>query len=439
MLGRSKKLRAEHSSLKKLGISLDQVSATSQQVVTTLQKKGYEAYVVGGAVRDLLLGLHPRDFDVVTSAHPEQIKKCFRRAWIIGRRFQLVHVRLGSDLVEVSTFRSDPARSGFFASKQRLSENQFGTIETDVLLRDLTINALYLDPTAKKVIDYVEGVADARNRVLKLIGKPKERYKRDPVRMIRILRLAAKLDCSLDPRSTGPIKKNAGLLDEIAQSRLLEEFIKAVSSGFSAKSFELLSEFGIVSYLFPHLAKINKDTKRFIELALIHNDRLIHRNERSSLSSLICSLYWPTISAQWNEACAEGKSNMNLIHDLFNECGIRENRILTHSLRAHVQKIWEYQSRFQRQKGRAKALTMKLNNYSAQKALAFLELRLESGEIDSDLTDWWVSFAEADPEERGKMVAQKKKRRTHTRRRKKALGTRTQAAETGNEPTDSGD
>lgn len=432
MIGARGKPVATRVALSELGISLDQISASSKEIIRTLQQKGFEAYVVGGAVRDLLLGLHPRDFDVVTSARPEQVKKCFRRAWIIGRRFQLVHVKLGNELIEVSTLRADPVKGRFFRSAAKPSENKFGTIETDVLLRDMTINALYLDPIAQEVIDFVAGIADARKRTLKLIGRPKERYLRDPVRMIRILRLAAKLECELDPASVKPIRKNAALLQEIAHSRLLEEFIKVVSSGHSARAFELFEDHGIIPQLFPHLVKLDLPTKRFIELALIHNDRLIHRNKRNSLSYLVSSFYWPTISTRWNEACSAKRANMQLMHDLFAESGILENRILTHNLRSHVQRIWEFQSRFYRQKGKRKALAIQLNNHAAEKALAFLQLRLESREIDSELADWWQGFAALEGKERESMLTQPARRR---RRRRKGRSSQDGSAATGDDAT----
>jgi poly(A) polymerase len=206
------------------GIDRRNVSRHAIKVCEVLRSKGYEAYIVGGAVRDLIVGLVPKDFDVATNATPEQVKPLFRRARIIGRRFQLVHVVFGQEIIETSTFRANANGEEFTDEHGRIiRDNLFGTQAEDAARRDFTLNALYYDPLTEEVIDYHRGVADLKKRVVRMIGEPEERYREDPVRMLRAIRFAAKLDGTIDPASDEPIRRMAGLIEHVPSSRLFDE------------------------------------------------------------------------------------------------------------------------------------------------------------------------------------------------------------------------
>ena len=230
-------------------------SSGAIHVVERLQDRGFEAYVVGGAVRDLLLGKKPKDFDVATNATPEQIKQCFRSARIIGRRFQIVHVRSGREVIEVTTFRGhhDTEAAGQAAqasqSGRLLRDNVYGSLDDDARRRDLTINALYYDTVAQTLIDQMDGQADVAARIIRIIGPPAERYREDPVRMLRVLRFAARLEFEIEPRTRSAIAETGILLRDIPAARLFDEWLKLFMNGFSAPTCALLREQGLLRHL----------------------------------------------------------------------------------------------------------------------------------------------------------------------------------------------
>src|SRR5690242_10048714 len=227
------------------GIARESVSAAALNVTARLHDAGYAAYIVGGAVRDLLLGIAPKDFDLATNATPEQVKPLFRRAFIIGRRFRLVHVLAGAETIEVATFRSRQTGDDIADEHGRLlSDNVFGTQAQDAARRDFTINALYFDPTTEEVWDYVGGVADIKARRLRLIGDPVTRYREDPVRMLRGARLAAKLGISIEKKTAAPIPVLAPLIHNVPPARLFDEMEKILLSGHAAESVKSLRQHG---------------------------------------------------------------------------------------------------------------------------------------------------------------------------------------------------
>ncbi len=406
---------AREYGLAELGIDPRKISDASLETVKTLKRRNHEAFLVGGAVRDLLLGLDPKDYDVATDARPNQVKRLFRRAYVIGRRFRLVHVHLGGETVEVSTFRRKPD-----GSESEGSENIFGTASEDALRRDFTVNALMLDPVRKKVLDFTDGISDVKRRTMRVIGNPRERYREDPVRMMRLLRLAAKLDCSISKDSLRPVRRMAHALRDIPPARLFDEFTKVALSKASSRTFSMFLEHGIAEILFPHLANYDGGQIEFINEVLHSTDHISRRNGRVSLSLVTCGLFWPRIAERWAEACAANEARMNLMHELFFESGIDEAAILPRSLRSKAWEIFEFQSRFQNQKGKPRALKIDARNYTTRKALAFLRLRNEAGEIDSLLPDWWEWFFELDHAERSKQVSgpARKKRKRRGRGRK---------------------
>lgn len=273
----------------------DQFSRNAVKVVEILQRAGYQAYVVGGCVRDQMLGIAPKDFDVATSATPEQVRAEFRNARIIGRRFKLVHVHFGREIIEVATFRAHhpegqddgDSRASSNESGRILRDNVYGSLEDDAQRRDFTINALYFDVTSERLLDYANGVHDIRNRLIRLIGDPEQRYLEDPVRMLRAVRFAAKLDFEIEKHSAAPIRRLAPLLREIPSARLFDEVLKLFLAGRAERTFELLVEYELFAPLFPASAKAlqaNPDyTGKLIRQALANTDARIRQGKRADL------------------------------------------------------------------------------------------------------------------------------------------------------------
>ena len=272
------------------GIRVDQICSSAITVIETLQNEGWEAYLVGGGVRDLLLGKSPKDFDVATNATPEKVNAIFRRSRIIGRRFKIVHVRMGRELIEVTTFRGthDSKNNANHASQNDkgvlVRDNVFGNLESDARRRDFTVNALYYDPTSEKIIDYCNGMADLINKTLRIIGNPEERYKEDPVRMLRAVRFKAKLGFELETDTEAPIRKHAHFLKEIPAARLFEEVLKLFLSGNARSVLASLHAFRLLEYLFPSAARTlngeDKFNKQLLNHAAENTDKRIAENKR---------------------------------------------------------------------------------------------------------------------------------------------------------------
>ena len=240
-----------------LGLAAERIDPHALTIVETLRDAGHEAYIVGGGVRDLLLDTRPKDFDVATSAHPEAVRKLFRRSRLIGRRFPIVHVMFGRDFIEVTTFRAQTgeARQVHEESGRILRDSSFGTLAEDALRRDFTVNALYYDPLAREVLDFTAGMGDLQARRLRLIGDPETRYREDPVRMLRAARLAAKLDFDIHPSASEPFAELAPLLGQVAPARLFDESLKLFMAGHALKSFRTLRRHGLLAPLFPATAR----------------------------------------------------------------------------------------------------------------------------------------------------------------------------------------
>src|SRR5690554_4808248 len=269
------------------------VSRHAIKVCEVLQQAGFEAYIVGGAVRDLLVGLEPKDFDVATNATPEQVRALFRRARIIGRRFKLVHVVFGREIIETSTFRADAKDSEIVDAHGRiLQDNDYGELKDDALRRDFTLNALYYDPTTETVIDYHNGVQDLKNRVVRIIGDASTRYREDPVRMLRAIRFAAKLDATIDPATHAPIAQLAGLIENVPESRLFDESIKLLGCGNALSCLKLIHQEGLHKHLFPTLDQLLTDPNQlpFIDNALARTDSRVRSGRTLSPSFLFAAL-----------------------------------------------------------------------------------------------------------------------------------------------------
>ncbi|MEA3192169.1 MAG: poly(A) polymerase, partial [Betaproteobacteria bacterium] len=279
----------------KHGLSRDALSPSAARVCSALREAGFSAYVVGGAVRDLLLGIEPKDFDVATDARPEQIKPLFRRALIIGRRFRLVHVLSGQETVEVSTFRgADAGTSEKDEHGRVLRDNVFGTQEEDARRRDFTVNALYFDPASEEIVDFHGGLADLKKRTLRVIGDPETRYREDPIRMLRAVRLAAKLGLTLDPQTREPIRSLAPLMERVPPARLFDEMLKLLLSGHASACLRQLRDVGLHKGLLPLLDVILEQPlgERFVTLALAQTDERVLADRPVSPAFLFAALLW---------------------------------------------------------------------------------------------------------------------------------------------------
>jgi poly(A) polymerase len=402
------------------------VSSAARTVCRKLHEAGFKGFLVGGAVRDLMLGIEPKDFDIATDAHPEQIKPLFRRAYIIGRRFRLVHVHVGHEVIEVSTFRA--AQLGDDATDQHgrlISDNVYGSQAEDAARRDFTINALYFDPLTEEIWDYVGGVPDVRARRLKLIGPPVTRYREDPVRMLRAVRLAAKLGCSIDPKTAEPIPRLAELIQNVPAPRLFDEMQKLLLSGHAAETLKSLRAHGLHHGLLPLLDVIVEQPggQRFIEAALANTDARVREDKGVSPAFLFATLLWHEVLGQWSAAKSKGARPIPALFDAMDRVLTQQAQQLAIPRRfeATIKEIWALQPRFEQRAGQRPFRLVEHPRFRA--AYDFLVLRAEAGEEPRDLADWWTRFHQADHAERESMLrpdeAPKKRRRSRSRGRKR--------------------
>ncbi len=387
----------------------DQIAGSALQVTRRLQEAGFKAFVVGGAVRDLLLGIVPKDYDIATDAEPEQVKPLFRRAFLIGRRFRLVHVHVAGDTIEVSTFRAPQGDDAADEHGRLLSDNVYGTQAEDAARRDFTINALYFDPAAEEIWDYVGGVADIRARRLKLIGPPTTRYREDPVRMLRAVRLAAKLGIAIEAKTAAPISKLAPLMQNVPPARLFDEMQKLLLSGHAAESLRSLREHGLSHGLLPLLDLVLEQPmgQRFIELALANTDERVRDDRGVSPGFLFATLLWHEVLATWNASKAKGERPIPALFDAMDSVLERQAKqiAIPRRFEATIKEIWSLQPRFEQRSGQRPYRLLEHPRFRA--GWDFLELRGKSGELVdnlADLPDWWSRFAGARPDERETML-----------------------------------
>ena len=427
---------AEHN------IDLGLVDENAVRVVKTLADAGYEAYIVGGAVRDLLVGLRPKDFDVATNATPEQVKGLFRRAFIIGRRFRIVHVVYGRgrehEVIEVSTFRAmmdaaaaDQVSGNEKTSKSELAgkthvvdaagrvlrDNVWGPQIEDAARRDFTVNAMYYDPQKQIVIDYHGGIKDAKKKVLRMIGDPATRYREDPVRIIRVIRFAAKLGFSIDPKTRAPIQEMAALLESVPASRTFDEMIKLLQTGHALSSIEELRKQGLVgarSGVFPILdvvlADANKHPERakFVQLALADTDRRVGEGKPVAPSFMLACMLWHDVLDRWHKLKKHGEAPFPALQQAVD--AVFDARIGDISgrgkLAADMREIWLMQPRFERRTGQGPYTLAEQTRFRA--GFDFLRLRADVGEIDPALAEWWEVFSLAEPDVRADLIDQAK-------------------------------
>jgi poly(A) polymerase len=408
------------------GIRREQVSPGARRVCETLQKDGYRAYVVGGAVRDLIAGIEPKDFDVATNATPDQVRALFRRSRIIGRRFQIVHVMQGPETLEVSTFRAAHDADTLKDEHGRvLRDNVWGSMEEDAARRDFTVNALYYDPVSEVVLDYHRGVDDLQKKTLRMIGDPRIRYREDPVRMLRAVRLGAKLGLRLDPKVEAPIPEMAALLENVPAARLFDEMLKLLFSGHAVECVRRLREDGLHHGLLPLLDVILEQPlgEKFVMLSLANTDARVRADKPVSPGFLFATLLWHEVLANWESRRKAGEVAMPALYLAMDEVLDQqaEKLAITRRVAGDIKEIWALQPRFEKRAGRAPQRLIEQPRFRA--AWDFLVLRAESGEIDGELAEWWRRFQEVDHEEREAMLVPdttKKRRRSRGRGRSNA-------------------
>ncbi len=416
------------------GLARGSISPAALKVCEVLAARGHAAYVVGGAVRDLLLGIVPKDYDVATDARPEQVKPLFRRALIIGRRFRLVHVMLGGDTVDVSTFRAaDDGTAERTEHGRVLRDNVFGSIEDDARRRDFSVNALYYDPATEEVIDYHGGMADLRKRTLRMIGEPEARYREDPVRMLRGVRLGAKLGLTLDSATRAPIRRLAPLLEHVPPPRLLEEMLKLLLSGHASACLRQLRDQGLSKGLLPLLDVILEQPlgERFVTLALAQTDERILNERPVSPAFLFAALLWHEVLAAWRAREKRGERSLPALEAAMDEVLELQCRKLaiTRRLTATMREIWAMQPRLEQRSGQRPQHLVESPRFRI--GYDFLALRAASGEVPAELEAWWRAFQGADAETRRAMLlpdtGQKKRRRRRRRGKKPAEGAPSEA------------
>jgi poly(A) polymerase len=406
-------------------INRELVSRSTLRVCETLQKAGFRAYLVGGAVRDLLLGVAPKDFDVATDATPEQVKSHFRRAIIIGRRFRLVHVMFGSETIEVSTFRAlDNPERQTDAHGRVLADNVFGEQYEDAARRDFTINALYYDPTHQTVLDYHDGVRDVRRKKLRVIGVPEARYREDPVRMLRAVRFAAKLGFEIDPATREPIRALADLIENVPAARLFDEMLKLLTSGHSVACITRLRVEGLHHGLLPLLDVILEQPagERFVMLALSRTDERVRAGKHIAPGFLFATLLWHEVLKRWNERTTGGEHRIPSLDAAIDDVldAQTEKLAIQRRYTSDMREIWMLQPRFERRHGQAPAKL--LEHLRLRAAYDFLLLRCAAEEAPAELGDWWTRFMHADDATRNEMMRSAQAPAGGPRRRRRGRG-----------------
>lgn len=409
-------------------ISRANISEHALKVLYRLRQENFQAHLVGGGVRDLLLGHEPKDFDVATDATPEQVRQVFRNCRLIGRRFRLAHVHFGQEIIEVATFRGT-GEAGDDADRQLengmiVRDNIYGTIEEDALRRDFTINALYYDIADFSLIDYAGGLADLRAGRVRMIGDPEQRYREDPVRMLRAVRFACKLGFTIDQPTEQPLFELGGLLRDIAAARLFDELIKLLHSGYGLDVFEKLRHYGLFGHLFPAtedcLARQEQDFPiTFVSRGLSSTDRRVQEGKPVTPAFLFAILLWEPVRQRHEQLVAEGMQTHDAMLLATSEtCNSQQSRTaIPKRYSLPMREIWSLQPRLEQRDGKRPYRLVTHPRFRA--AYDFLLLRAESGEADPELADWWTRFQEASSQERASMTASGTKRRRPRRRGRK--------------------
>jgi poly(A) polymerase len=428
--------RSEHN------ISRAQISENALKVLYKLQKEGYKAYLVGGCVRDLLLGREPKDFDVVTDADPEQIRKVFRNCRLIGRRFRLAHVHFGREVIEVATFRgaaeAQNDKQVLNNEGRLLRDNVYGTIEEDVWRRDFTVNALYYNIKDFSVVDYVDGMADHKSATLRLIGDPETRFREDPVRMLRAVRFAVKLGFRLHPDCEKSMHQVSELLSSIPSARLYDEALKLFLSGYALQTFEMLRHYGLFQVLFPATENcLSMEENGFPRLLLIraldNSDIRIADGKTVTAYFLFAAFLWEPVQVRAKEKMAHGLVEFMAYQDAANE--VISMQVKSTALPRHItmamREVWSLQSKFDAIVGSKPSRLLMHPRFRA--AYDFLLLRAETGGADLELAKWWGKYQEVNENEQRKMTQPPRKAQGSKPGRKRSYRGKVKDSASGND------
>ncbi len=409
-------------------ISRANISPNALKVLNRLKQAGFQAYLVGGGVRDLLLGHEPKDFDIATNATPEEVRSVFRNCRLIGRRFRLAHVFFGREIVEVATFRGSNADGGSDVQVTEqgmiLRDNVYGSITEDALRRDFTVNALYYNIADFSLVDYAGGLADIEQGRLRLIGDdPVARYREDPVRMLRAVRFACKLGFMIDPDCAAPIRQLAGLLAEISPARLFEEALKLFHGGYALQAFEKLRHFDLFAQLFPETdACLAREDHAFpitfVSRGLDNTDQRIIEGKPVAPAFLFAVLLWEPVRLRYQVLLNDGMPSAEAMALASHEVASAQQRWVAIQKRFSLpmREIWALQPRLERRQGKRPMVLLSHPRFRA--AYDFLLLRAEAGEIDPELAQWWTRFQAVDAAERAKMLGGTTQRKRKRARRK---------------------
>jgi poly(A) polymerase len=405
-------------------ISRENISENALKVLYRLHKAGYQACLVGGGVRDLILGLEPKDFDIATDASPEQVKALFRNCRLIGRRFRLAHVLFGREIIEVATFRGP----GDGADEQRsstdegriLRDNVYGSIEEDALRRDFTLNALYYDIKDYSVLDYMNGMEDIKQGIIRIIGDPEQRYREDPVRMLRAARFAVKLGFKIHPETEQPLFELASLLDDISPSRLFDESIKLFLSGQALQTFEMLRHYGLFGRLYPLTEQeLAREEEGFpvmlVAQAMQNTDERLQQGKSVTPAFIYAALLWEPIRAL--SARIQQEDDLPVFPAMQKAIAKTLSQQAKHTaipkrFSIFMREVWQLQGRFDFMTGIRPYKLMSHPRFRA--AYDFLLLRAGCGEVPEEIADWWTRFQDASSSQKKKMTSS---RQTSKRRR----------------------
>jgi poly(A) polymerase len=417
--------RAEHA------ISRSNISKEALKVLYGWKKAGHAAYLVGGGVRDLLLGREPKDFDVATDASPEQIRAVFRNCRLIGRRFRLAHIHFGREIIEVATFRAQLDSEGegdvHMENGRIIRDNVYGTIEEDVWRRDFTVNALYYDIRDFSVVDYVGGYEDVQNGVLRLIGDPEQRYREDPVRMLRAVRFACKLGMRIEPETEAPMRELAPLLGDISPARLFEEVLKLFHGGYALQTYEQLRHYDLFGQLFPMTERaLAREENGFPNILLAESlrstDNRIAEGKPVNPAFLFAALLWQPMQEYLPKLREEGMPEVQAIQVATDKAftRLRETTSIPRRFALMVKEVYVLQARLMNRAGRRPLRLLELSRFRA--AYDFLVLRAIADETLHETADWWTRIQEVEGDEREAMLLpapKKKRRRRRSKPRKK--------------------
>jgi poly(A) polymerase len=397
--------RAEHS------ISRSNIHRNALKVLYRLHSAGYGAYLVGGCVRDLLLDRHPKDFDIATNAHPEEVRKLFKNSRLIGKRFRLAHIVFGKEIVEVATFRThhENANQEQHAKTHQgmiLRDNVYGTIENDVLRRDFTLNGLYYNIADFSVVDYINGMQDIQTRTIRMIGNAEERYHEDPVRLLRAIRFMGKLNLTISPETEEPIIRLRHLLQKVSSARLFLEVSKLFQEGATLPTFHLLRKYQLLDELFPGIQASLQNTRalHFLEQALSNTDQRVKEQKSVSPAFILSVLIWP-LATDYLEKLNDTKLPPYVAHEkaVFQaSTDLTERLAIPRTLLAIIREICLLQFRFTQRFGSRTYRLMSHPRFRA--AYDLLLLRASAGEQIKEVSEWWTVFCDADETKRDEMV-----------------------------------